>query len=115
TPLADSTTSGSPRPGMGPYGCQTCCRSSASSSATDRSGIGGEVRSGTAAADGDQVGPRLLGRRDGLRRRVTARVPGGRTAAARTAGRRLAGRRGPAHVPGAVAAAAAARAVLGQG
>ncbi|GHI16215.1 hypothetical protein Scinn_56790 [Streptomyces virginiae] len=33
TPEAESMTSGSCRPGIGPYGCQTCCRSSASSSA----------------------------------------------------------------------------------
>ena len=34
TPLADSTTSGSARPGIGPYGCHTCRRSSSSSSVT---------------------------------------------------------------------------------
>src|SRR5580698_10452426 len=27
TPSADETTSGVIRPGIGPYGCQTCCRS----------------------------------------------------------------------------------------
>src|SRR5689334_21532284 len=50
---------------MGPYGCQTCRRSSSSSSATgsrdgsDRSGIGGEIRSGTPAAYGDEIRTRF--------------------------------------------------------
>src|SRR3954470_19044007 len=73
TPLADSTTSGSRRPGIGPYGCQTCRRSRSSSSGRLRSGIGREIRPGTPAADGDEVGTGLAGLRGhdtGLRGRT---------------------------------------------
>src|SRR5215468_8280212 len=39
TPAADSTTSGSVRPGMGPYGCHTCRRSAWRRSASRTGGF----------------------------------------------------------------------------